>query len=154
MALWRTLTFKSLIDATIYLNGAIVGTVNIHGGALVDGLTFIANNGGADRTVTFPARGRAHTPAEIVASIAAGHADINASPYLYAQNDIAPKAVDRRLMLYQDTPTITVTAAGTANALLGLAGPLTQTITPDTGIAGRIYRNIDGQDTWTVIAYS
>lgn len=160
MALWRTATFESLEAMIDYMNGALIGTVNLDPeGADVDGKTLIIDAGGGNVTCTFaPAKGTNWTLEEIVAKIEAtvGLEGLASIKILKVGHSAFPK--DRRLLLEGD-PAIIVRGNGTANAELGYAegatpaDDTTQVITPQAAVE-RAYRNEDGQDTWTVLLYS
>lgn len=119
---WSVRNFPTQKEMLRYLNGDLEGSVNLHEGALVDGLTFIVDIGAGDVTVTFgPAKSRAWTLAEIVAKI-------NAAATLTGVASISVKGVgqyaettDRRLNLQHGT-SLVVKSTGTGNAALGFSG--------------------------------
>lgn len=159
MALWRTATFESMEAMIDYMNGALVGTVNLRDGADVDLKTLIIDPGTGNKTCTFsPAKSRNWTLEEIVAKIEAtsGLEGIASVRILSVGHNVT--VIDRRLLLVGD-PGITIRGNGTANAELGYvegstpADDTTQVITPQAAVE-RAYRNVDGQDTWTVLLYS
>lgn len=159
MALWRTTTFESIEAMIDYMNGALIGTVNLRDGADVDGKTLIIDAGSGNVTCTFsPAKSRNWTLNEIVAKIeaTAGLEGLASIKVLRVGHSLYEK--DRRLLLVGD-PAITIRGNGTANAELGYVEGATpaddtiQVITPQAAVE-RAYRNVDGQDTWTVLLYS
>lgn len=160
MALWRTATFESMEAMIDYMNGALIGSVNLDlNGADVDNKTLKIDPGSGTVTVTFsPVKSRNWTLNEIVAKIesTSGLEGIASIKVLSVGHTSHPK--DRRLLLVGD-PAIKIIADGTANAELGYvegtspADDTDQVITPQAAIE-RAYRNVDGQDTWTVILYS
>ena len=92
MASWNVNKFGSSKKMIEFLNGTILGRVNLKDGADVDGLTFIFDKGAGDVTVTFaPAKSRPWTLAEIVAIINVAEAD------LAHINNVA--GLDRRLAI-------------------------------------------------------
>jgi hypothetical protein len=159
MALWTHKRFATLEQALDYLNGAMIGTVNLNAGALVDGLTFIIHDGIADRTTTFaPAKSRAWTIQEIVAQI-------NATPTL---GDVASAVIKtpragagpvQYLRIFGD-PNHTIRGNGTANTVLGFDAPATpandtvQVKILDTAVAYFRQINRDPNRQWEVIHYS
>lgn len=160
MALWRTATFESLEAMIDYMNGALVGSVNLDSvGADVDSKTLIIDPGAGNVICTFaPAKGRNWTLSEIVAKIEAtvGLEDVASIRIRRIGQSLLAK--DRRLLLKGD-PAIVIRGSGTANAELGYAegatpaDDTTQVITPQASVE-RAYRNVDGQDSWTVLFYS
>lgn len=159
MALWRTATFESLEAMIDYMNGALVGTVNLDAGADVDLKTLIIDAGAGNKTCTFSAaKGRNWTLDEIVAKIEATSGLEGIASIKVLNVGHTSHTRDRRLLLAGD-PAITIRGNGTANAELGYAEGATptndtiQVITPQAAVE-RAYRNEDGQDTWTVILYS
>jgi len=159
MAIWRTATFESMEAMIDHMNGALIGSVNLDEGADVDLLTLIIDPGTGNKTCTFSAaKGRDWTLDEIVAKIEAtsGLEGIASIKIRKVGHTSHPR--DRRLLLIGD-PAIKIIGNGTANAVLGYDGPATpandtdQIITPQAAVE-RAYRNVDGQDTWTVLLYS
>jgi len=160
MALWTRREFATLDQAMDYLNGALLGNVNLHSiGADVDGLTLIIHDGTANRTTTFnPPKSRNWTVDEIVTHI-------NATAVL---GDVASAVVKtsraggppiRYLRIFGD-PDHTVRGDGTANAVLGFAGPATpandtvQVKIVDTTVAYFKGTGLDPNRRWTVVHYS
>lgn len=118
MAVWRTFNFVSKEKMDEFLNGVVVGSVDIRPGAVVDGLTLIANVGAGDVTVTFaPAKGHAWTAAEIVAQIEATFAGY---PKLELETREAGLGAKAYLKMSNDT-SVTIRSTGTANAALGFS---------------------------------
>lgn len=159
MALWRPATFESMEAMIDYMNGALMGTVNLDPeGADVDGKTLKIDPGTGTVTVSFGTKGRNWTLEEIVAEIEgeSGLGGIASIKILKVGHSSFTR--DRRLLLVGD-PAITLIANGTANAELGFvegtspADDTDQVITPQAAVE-RMYRNVDGQDTWTVVLYS
>lgn len=159
MALWRTTTFESIEAMIDYMNGALIGTVNLKDGADVDGKTLIIDPGTGNVTCTFnPPKSRNWTLDEIVAKIEAtsGLEGLASIKVVNVGHNVYEK--DRRLLLVGD-PEITIRGNGTANAELGYPEGTTpgddsvQVVTPQAAVE-RAYRNVDGQDTWTVLLYS
>jgi hypothetical protein len=122
--MWVIRNFYTDRELAAYLNGEVVGTVNIHDGADVDLLTLIINNGGGDVTVNFaPAKGRPWTAAEIVGAInaAPGLADTASLkvPERYDTSHPPGQGTKHQYLCLFNDPAITVRNTGTANTLLG-----------------------------------
>lgn len=162
MASWTHRKFATLEQALDYLNGVILGSLNLHAnGADVDGKALIIHDGGANRTVAFaPPKGVNWTIDEIVVAINAGHANLAGSAT--AQVRLAHRAgaqPDRRLQI-AGTVDFTVRGDGTANAALGFAGPATpandtiQSIIPNTEVV--VFRNAarDPNQQWELVRYA
>lgn len=159
MALWTRKQFATLEQALEYLNGALIGTVNLHtNGADVDGKTFIVNDGTADRTVTFsPAKSRNWTLDEIVAQINA-HANLS-NAHAVIRTSRSGGLIDRRLAIFND-PAYKIRGNGTANSVLGFPSPATpandstQVIIANTDV--EVFRSIsrDPNQQWVVVHYT
>lgn len=156
MALWDIQLFGTKKEAVDYVDDALFGTVNLHGGAAVDGLTVIIDAGSGPQTVTFaPAKNRAWTLTEITTFINAAHAslaDISRIDILqsYQSSVYTPH---RRLKILKDSA-ITVDKDGTANALLGL--PTVADWVRDQILDTEVFQfefNHDEKDTWAVITF-
>jgi hypothetical protein len=110
--------FEELVD---YLNDIARGKLlpassRVYG---LDGLTLIINDGVADRTVTFAdADGTGLLPKEILAQIAAAHANLG-SPNVGFRN--YGHAAPPRVALAVLTSGYTVDKDGTANTILGFS---------------------------------
>lgn len=159
MAIWRTVTFESLEAMIDYMNGAIVGTVNLNDGADVDSKTLKIDPGTGTVTCTFnPPKSRDWTLGEIVAKVEATSGLEGIASVKVVKVGHSAFTKDRRLLLVGD-PAIKIIGDGSANDELGFDGPATpandtdQVITPQAAVE-RAYRNEDGQDTWTVLLYS
>jgi hypothetical protein len=158
MAVWNVMNFRSKKELIDYLNGALKGTVNLHGGALVDGLTFDIDLGAGVLTTTFaPALGRAWTPAEIVAAIEAADPTLVGVPKVSivdGEGGVTGMPPDRRLALFLDG-SLTVKSTGTANLLLGFSD-VADTIragVADTDVHS-ITRVAPEQDSWVLVTYA
>lgn len=137
MAAWSRKTFASLRELVAYLNGALLGAVNLYpNGADLDGLTIIINDGVADRTVTFTAKGSNWSAAEIVAQIAADPnlADDVATIKTTMANYVG--AVAEQYLQIVGDPAHIVRSTGTANTALGFSAvsDTTQVITANTDV--------------------
>lgn len=165
MASWTSRQFPTLDAALNFLNGVIVGTVNLHNdGADVDGLTLVIHDGSADRTVTFaPAKGADWTLDEIISQINATHANLvgGALPTVRQHHRAGRQGLpDRRLSIDGTQSAVatpfTIRAAGTANARLGFSsvGDTTQAVTPDTQV--KVLESLCGDPNtqWTVVLYA
>lgn len=120
MAEWIDRTFVTRSNMIEYLNGLLIGIVNLHEGAEVDNKTLIINVGGAgNRTVTFqPAKSRAWTLAEIIAEISGAHADLVGLPKEHVPK-ASPGADQKRYLKLSTNDSFVVVKTGTANPLLG-----------------------------------
>jgi hypothetical protein len=160
MANWSKREFATLDAALEYLNGVMIGTVNLHSaGADVDGKTFIVHDGTTNRTVNFTAaKGRNWTLDEIIAKINAT-SGLTGVAYGAMKTPRAGAAFDRRLAIYGD-PAHTIRGNGTANAELGFvegatpANDTVQVIIPNTEV--EVFRSTsrDPNQQWVVIHYS
>jgi len=151
MASWSTYKFGSSRELTEFLNGALVGALNLQDGAAVDGLTFVfEKNGGGDTTVTFaPAKGRKWTIEEIRDQINASETGL--AHIRTAIRPGAPKP-ERKLKLEKDLTSLEVKATGTANGVLGFSAA-TADYVADTEVKGTIA--VPGeQDTWLLMRYA
>lgn len=152
MAVWSRLSAPTLADFIDLLNGAQIGSVNIAGGALVDGLTLIIDTTGANRTVTFsPAKNRAWTAEEIVAQIEAAHADLVDASHVKVSS---PGTVPAKwLSIWKDGGAI-VRSTGTANTVLGFSDSADQTQAVKTDTVVKDFdRDTSNQGTWVAITY-
>jgi len=155
MAGWDIRPFDSLNRVRDYLNGVIIGTVDLSDGANVDTKTLVIDvDGGGNRTVTFaPAKSRDWTLAEIVAQIEAAHADLVGVPVVYI--DAAPGGAvgPKFLVLVKDGSVITIQNTGTANTVLGFPAP--QTIGDPVAIAElhSLVRDPDNMGRWVTAVY-
>ncbi len=165
MASWTRRQFPTLDDALDYLNGVIVGAVNLHNdGADVDGLTLVIHDGTANRTVTFaPAKGVNWTLDEIVAQIEATNANLvgGAIPKARVAHRAGVRGLpDRRLSIDGNKSVagaaFTVRASGTANARLGFptGGDTAQVVVPDTQVKVFESSSRDPNTRWTVVLYA
>lgn len=119
MALWKFYAFRAHEDMENWLNGALIGSVDLSSGANVNGKTFIVDIGGGNVTVTFSGTDPMSAQ-EIVDDINASLAGLAS---IYSSQAIAPAPGfpwDKKLKLSRDG-TIVVAAAGTANAALGFS---------------------------------
>jgi len=151
MAYWKMLTFNRLPDLVDYLNGALVGSVNLDDGADVDGETIIIDIGSGNVTCTFaPAKGTNWTLKEIVDEIngtagLVGVASINIKNIGHTSHE-----KDRRLQIDFE-PAAVISSTGTANAKLGfsIAADTPQLVTPSSMVRNFIEK--DG--VYTVLVY-
>ena len=159
MANWTKKEFSTLEQAIDYLNGAMIGTVNLHtNGADVDNKTFIIHDGTGDRTTTFtPIKSRNWALNEIVAHInATALLDDVASAVIKTAR--AGGATIRYLRIFGD-PAHTIRGNGTANAELGFVEGATpgddtvQVIIPNTSVAYFRSDDRDPNRRWTVVHY-
>lgn len=147
MASWKVNRFGSAKKMVEWLNGTILGKVDLHDGAAVDGLTFVFDKGGGDVTVTFvPAKSRKWTLQEIVDHInttEAGLAHIN-----------NVGGLDRRLSIEKDLASLTIKTSGTVNAALGFS--TTSDTVQDRVIDTEVYSAgpEPGEQSWVVVRYS
>jgi hypothetical protein len=154
MAVWTTKLFRSRDTMLDYLNGVIIGGVNVHAGAAVDGLTLIIDAGSGAKTVTFaPAKSRLWTLAEVVAAISAADASLVGVGIIKDINTggVTSKAPDRRLAIFKDAAVV-LDKDGTANSVFGF------NTVADTSRAAVIKTNVflmerspREQDTWLLV---
>jgi len=158
--MWSSRRFQTERELVDFLNGAVLGTVNLHpSGANVDGLTLIVNAGGVDRTVTFaPALGRNWTADEILAQILAtagmaGVASLHVPERYDTSHPPGRGTKHRYLRLFSD-PAIIVRNTGTGNAALGFnvapAADQTQALIALANVV-RIESSHDPTERWVVI---
>lgn len=156
MALWSARLFSSRYAMIDFLNGALMGSVNIHSGALVDGLTFIVDTGSGNITVTFePAKSRAWTAEEICTEINGADASLTGVASPHSIQEPRPQLEqERRLQLVRDG-SLTVRSTGTANEVLGFSDTADTVSVPvaDTDIHN-ITRIPMEQDSWAVVWYA
>ena len=159
MAHWTKKQFPSLERALEYLNGVMIGTVDLNpNGADVDGKTFIVHDGTSDRTVTFtPAKSRNWTAVEIVDKI---NAHANLSGMYLAVREVRVGAGAAQYLAIWGDPAHTIRGNGTANAELGFAEGVTpgddttQTIIPNTEVESFKAAARDPNQQWVVVHYS
>jgi len=146
MASWKINKFGSAKKMVEWLNGTILGKVNLANGADVDGLTFVFDSGGGDATVTFTAKGRLWTLDEIVAQINATEAGIAHI------NNVG--GLDRRLSIEKDVASLIIKITGTANAALGFN--TTANTVQDRVVDTEVYSAgpEPGEQSWIVVRYS
>jgi len=160
MATWAHHYFRSLKDATAFLNGAINVPVNLGPGLELDGLNLlISKDGAANRTVTFTAKGSLWSAEEIVAQIVAAHADLVGAA-TYEQNVGSFHTGKGQLYLRigkDDGSVYTIRGSGTANPVFGLPAPATpanDTVgTPFANTDAYFLRNVGDQNPWVVVTY-
>lgn len=159
MANWTRRRFSQEQDMLDWLNGAMIGSVNLHTeGADVDGLTLIIHDGGGNQTVTFaPAKGRNWTAQEIVDEINAVGA-LTGVATLKTFKQASSLAVPVQRLRIMGDPAHIIRGDGTSNAALGFAGPATpandttQVIIPDTEVT--IQPLTIPNKMWSVIRYA
>lgn len=146
MASWTTNRFGSAKKMVDFLNGRILGRVDLSKGADVDGLTFVFDKGGGDVTVTFtPSKGRAWTLPEVVDRINATEAGL-------AHIDNVG-GLDRRIAIEKDLASLTVRATGTANTTLGFStGDTVSVRVADTEVYSAGPE--PGEQSWIVVRYA
>lgn len=149
MASWKINKFGSAKKMVEWLNGTVLGRVNLRDGAEVDDLTFIFDKGAGNVTVTFtPTKSRAWTLQEIVDKINVTEAD------LAHINNVG--GLDRRLAIEKDLATLIVKDDGTANSVLGFnvhpAGDQTSDRVVDTEVYSAGPE--PGEQSWIVVRYS
>ncbi len=161
MASWTEKKFATVLQALGWLNGVMVGSLNLHAnGADVDSKTFIVYDGTADRTVTFtPPKSRNWTLDEIIAKI---NAVAQLAGSVSAKASLANRAgavPDRRVQI-AGTVAFTIRGNGTANAELGFvegASPATdvvQEIIPNTEIAVFVNVTNGPGQRWVLVRYA
>lgn len=152
MAYWKIITFAKIPDLVDYLNGALVGTVNLDEGADVDGLTIIIDVGAGNKTCTFaPAKGRDWTLQEIVDKINGTAGLVGTASISVLNVGHTSHTKDRRLQIDFE-PAATISSTGTANGALGYSAvaDTPQLVTPSSMVRQFIER--DG--TYTVLIYA
>ena len=152
MAVWIHKKFASAEQLTDWLNGVLVGSVNLHAaGADVDGKTLIVDLGAGAATVTFaPPKGTNWTLEEIIDQINA-HVSIpagTASAEVSLKNQVGARP-NRRLRLSSQDGCI-VRSTGTANADLGfsIVSDTEQLITPAAAV-----KHIHFDESYSVLMY-
>jgi len=151
MAYWKIFTFNRIPDLVDYLNGVLVGTVNLDEGATVDGLTIIIDIGSGPVTCTFsPAKSRDWTLQEIVDKI-------NGTAGLAGTASISIKNVghtshtkDRRLQIDYE-PAATISSSGTANTVLGFSA-VSDSLQLVTS-SGMVRNFIEKDGVYTILVY-
>lgn len=153
MAIWSYKKLANAKDAVDFLNGAIVGKVNLFNGADVDGLTIVVDIGGGDVTTTFaPAKSRNWTIAEIISQINTAVGSICVSQRMYSAVETCTVASDKRLSFMIDGG-MTVKGTGTGNAVLGFpAVDVVQAVISDTEVI-HIAQSTD-HSSWSVFIYN
>jgi len=136
MAYWVTTNFESMTSMLEYLNGLIIGSVNINEGANVDGKTLTIDIGAGPVTCTFaPALGTVWTPAQIVTQIngTAGLAGVASIKVMDVGHSSRTK--DRRLAIGIE-PGALVISTGSANTDFGFSAAVNtaQLITPQSAV--------------------
>jgi hypothetical protein len=154
MASWIKQKFGSSQELEEYLNGALIGTINLQEGADVDNQTFVFEvDGGGDTTVTFtPVKNRPWTIEEIVAKINAAEADL-----AHIRTNVNPGArvAVRRLKLQKDLTSLVVKTTGTANPELGFSATANTTAVYVAPADIEYIRQVQGeQDTWVLWRYA
>jgi hypothetical protein len=147
MASWTTARFGSAKKMIEYLNGTVLGKINLKNGADVDGLTFIFDKGAGSVAVTFaPPKSRPWVLTEIVAQINATEVD------LAHINNVG--GLDRRLAIEKDLASLTIKSTGTANALLGFSTVADQISNrvADTEVYSAAPE--PGEQSWIVVRYA
>lgn len=155
MADWTYIGFPSVEAFVDYMNGSLIGTVNITGGADLDGLVFIVDGGSGNQTVTFsPAKNRNWTLGEIIDKINSTHASLAGTATVVRVNPPGTPP-DMRLRMHKDGTMIVRFSGGTANATLGYSttADQTQTIIADTDLY-RVYVDPDGQNRVVAVFYA
>lgn len=152
MALWKFYTFRSHEEMENWLNGVLIGSVDLSSGANVNGKTFIVDIGGGNVTVTFSGTDPM-TAQEIVDQI---NASIAGLASLYSRQAIAPAPAfpwDKELKLSRDG-SIVVASTGTANADLGFSttGATTKVLI-DPADVKRIVQASEGEE-WYLWYYA
>jgi len=148
MASWNVARFGSSKKMTDFLNGRVIGNVNLLNGADVDGLTFIFDKGGGDVTVTFTAKGRVWTINEIVDQI-----NVTEAGLAHIDN-VGSTPPDRRLAIEKDLASLTVKSSGTANSLLGFSTTTDQV--SDRVVDTEVFSAgpEPGEQSWVVVRYA
>lgn len=162
MAQWNALVFSSRRELDDYLNGALIGNVDLFDGADVDGKTFIIDVGGGNLTTTFtPTKSMNWTYKEIIAQIEATDASLVGVVTALLVGGDRPTVVGgrSRILLRLIDDTLTVRGNGTANAELGFtegATPGDDTVLAQVATADvhSIHFHVAEQDTWTVLTYA
>jgi len=162
MAAWSTIVFSSKREMDDYLNGSLLGGVDLFAGADVDGKTFIIDVGAGNLTTTFaPAKSRLWKYKEIIAEIESTDATLVGVVMALLVGSDRPTVVGRRsrivLKLVDDT--LTVRGNGTANEELGFtegATPGDDTVLAQVATAdvNSVHFHVAEQDTWTVLIYA
>jgi len=158
MATWAHRYFRTLKEATSFLNGVIQIPKDVGGTIDLDGLTLIIDkDGGGNRTVTFV--GTELTAEDIVTQIAAAHADLSGA-VTYVQNVGSFHHGRGQIFLRigkDDGSVYTIRGNGTANPELGLPSPATPANdvvgTPYTNTEAQLMRNVGDQNPWVVVTY-
>lgn len=148
MASWRVNKFGSAKKMINFLNGRVLGRVNLSKGAEVDGLTFIFDKGAGNVTVTFTAaKGRPWTLQEIVDKI-----NVTEAGLAHIDN---VGGLDRRLAIEKDLASLTVKDTGTANALIGFNAGTGDQVS-DRVVDTEVYSAgpEPGEQSWVVVRYA